>query len=69
VADDRLERKYWIGHRGLGELAGVGRDPVQLVERPAPALRARTAGRNQEAVHVEEDRLWSFNAGSFGQFQ
>src|SRR6266571_5562734 len=55
-ADDR------IGHPRIGELPDVSGDPIQLVERPAPAPRTSPTGRDQKAVDVEEDRLWSIHS-------
>ena len=55
MADDAGEREsadYRLGHPRLGEFADVGWDPIQLVECPAPAPRAGTAGCDQEAVYV-----------------
>jgi hypothetical protein len=34
---------------------------VISLNRPAPAPRTGAAGRDQEAVDVEEDRVWSFH--------
>ena len=44
-----------VGHAGVGELADVGRDVVELVEREAPRGGAGAAGGDQRAVDVEED--------------
>ena len=63
MADDAREREPaddGIGHPALGELPDVRGNPVELVEGPAPAPRAGAAGRDQQPVDVEEDRLRSF---------
>jgi hypothetical protein len=70
MADHARERQPahdGIGHPRFGELADVSGDPVELVECPAPAAGAGAAGRNQKAVDVEEDRLWSFHLVSLSR--
>src|SRR3954454_15383932 len=60
VADRGLERAPGdrrIGHAGVGELADVGGDAVELLEGVAPAARARAAGGDERPVDVEENGL------------
>jgi hypothetical protein len=54
-ADDR------IGHPRLRSPPDVSGNPVQLVERSAPAARIGATPLIKKAVHVEKDRLCSFD--------
>ncbi|MDQ4033869.1 MAG: hypothetical protein M3332_17155 [Actinomycetota bacterium] len=42
------------GHPRVGELSDVGGDSMELREGALPGRRARTTGRDQRAVNVEE---------------
>ena len=45
-----------VGHPGVGVLGDVGVDPVLLAEGPLPGGGPRSAGDQDGAVDVEEDR-------------
>jgi hypothetical protein len=44
-----------VGHAGVGELADVGGDAVQLLEGLLPRHRAGAARRDERAVDVEQE--------------
>ena len=52
---ERLGSHVGIRHARVGELADVGRDAVELLERLPPGGRAGPAGRDERAVDVEEE--------------
>ena len=51
---ERLVTDVGVGHAGVGELADVGGDAVQLIEGQPPGRRARPAGDDQRPVDVEQ---------------
>jgi hypothetical protein len=55
---ERLGAHVRVGHAGVGELADVGGNAVQLVECALPGDGARAAGRDERAVDVEEQDPW-----------
>ena len=63
---ERLGADVRVGHAGVGVLADVGRDPVQLLERAPPRDGARAAGRDERAVDVEEEDAVCVGHGSDG---
>jgi hypothetical protein len=56
---ERLVTDVGVGHVGVGELADVGRDAVQLLEGQAPGGRTRPAGDEQRGDPVGHSAvLW-----------